>query len=558
MHVVGTTGGGKTKLLEHCPRQDVIDGYGVCLVDPHGNHPHSLYRSLLCWLDERGYTKSRIIHLIDPNAGTHSTGLDPLALPSPEYDCAVIAEAMQEALERVWGEENLDEKPTLQRVLAAVLSALTELGLTLAEARLIFDPYDRHGIRAWAIQNIKDQETREELEWLHEVALEPRGRQDFRLEVTGPRNRLSKLTRVNAIRTMVGQQERTIDFRSALDEGHIILANLSPGPQASDKAVQLLGRLLTRMLFFHAVRRKHPERPFVFYLDECHLYLSGDVSRLLAEIRKYGVAVVAAHQTLAQLQLAGLDVAQALKNNTNVKAVFRLKNPEEAAELADMVLRYDLEMPVRALIKPTVVGHQVVKLKGESVSDQVAITEMRSELHGISVTESYSYGESIAETIGEAVSTAESRAASSAQVASNASMAGAGTGFSTTHSMSPTGGPLSVTQSDSMQSHGVQSSGTSSMQGDSVSGSTATTSSKATTTASSWSEGVAYTKSFATSVGRGATRGRAETIGTQEAFESLYEDRPVCCSRPRQYSVHGGYGSAQSHHRAGRNQLRRC
>src|SRR5436305_611234 len=55
-HVIGTTGAGKTKFLEHCIQQDIAAGRGVCVVDPHGNHPDSLYRSLLGWLDEKGYT----------------------------------------------------------------------------------------------------------------------------------------------------------------------------------------------------------------------------------------------------------------------------------------------------------------------------------------------------------------------------------------------------------------------------------------------------------------------------------------------------------------------
>ena len=65
---------------------------------------------------------------------------------------------------------------SLQRVLSAVLTALTELELTLAEARLLFDPDDRDGIRRWAIASVANQEAREELEWLHEIACEPRGR----------------------------------------------------------------------------------------------------------------------------------------------------------------------------------------------------------------------------------------------------------------------------------------------------------------------------------------------------------------------------------------------
>jgi hypothetical protein len=532
-HVIGTTGGGKTKFLEHAIRQDVIDGRGVCVVDPHGNHPDSLYRSVLSWLDLRGYTKSRTIHLIDPNAATHVTGLDPLALPSPDYDFTVIAEAMQEALERVWGEEDMNTKPTMQRVLNVLLTALTELGLTLAEARLLLDPDDRHGIRAWAIANLTDEEAREELEWLDEIAREPRGRQDFRAEVTGPRNRLAKLTRGASIRTMLGQQERTIDFRAALDEGHIILANLSPGPRASDAAVQLLGRLLTRMLFFHCARRRHPERPFFFYLDECQLYLSGDVSRLLAESRKYGCGVIASHQYLAQFEQADLDLLQAVKNATNVKVVFRIKDAEEAAELADTVLRYDLELPVKALTKPAVVGQRIAKLKGESVSEQLAHTAMRTDTKGSSLTKSYSYSETTAETVSEAVSSSEGQGWTSAQGASDANVSGSGSGFVVTDTSTPGNGLVatpnlvSTSQGHSAQISGSLASGSSSGQGVSSSSASSRTSGTATTTASTWSEGVAYTTSSAESVGTGETRGTARTEGTQEAFESIFEDRPT-------------------------------
>src|ERR1019366_10782554 len=63
-HIIGTTGGGKTNLLEHLIRQDIKNGDGVCVIDPHGSHPDSVYRSLITWLYGSGYTKSRTIHLI--------------------------------------------------------------------------------------------------------------------------------------------------------------------------------------------------------------------------------------------------------------------------------------------------------------------------------------------------------------------------------------------------------------------------------------------------------------------------------------------------------------
>ena len=531
-HVISTTGGGKTKCIEHLARQDVIDGRGICIVDPHGNHPESLYRSMLGWLEYRGFTKSRVIHLIDPNAPTHTTGINPLALPSSDYQPTVIAEAMQEALERMWGEEDMNTKPTMQRVLSAVLTALTELELTLAEAKLLFDPDDRDGFRRWAIDTLVNQEAREELEWLHGIASEQRGRQDFRQEITGPRNRLAKLTKDDSVRVMVGQQERTIDFRAALDEGHIILANLSPGPRAGDKATQLLGRLLSRSIFFHATRRKHPERQFFLYLDECQLYLSGDISRMLAEARKYGLGVLLAHQTLSQLEMAGLDILEAVKNTTNVKVVLRVKDMEEAATLADTVLRYDLEIPVRSLIKPTLVGYRVARLNGESVSAQTATTDTHTHTTGKSIAESSSYSFGTSEMIGESSGTSESEASNDSRGISSASMTGHASGESTAIQFAPTDGltpatELGVAIGESMQSHAAHSSGAQTSFGRSSGKTTSASVSRAATTSEAWTKSAAASESASVAIGEARTVGEGNTAGWQETFESILEDRPT-------------------------------
>src|SRR5476651_2257531 len=57
-HVIGTTGGGKTNALEVIIKQDIKNGDGVFVIDPHGSHPASMYRSLITWLFSRGYHKS--------------------------------------------------------------------------------------------------------------------------------------------------------------------------------------------------------------------------------------------------------------------------------------------------------------------------------------------------------------------------------------------------------------------------------------------------------------------------------------------------------------------
>jgi hypothetical protein len=99
-HIIGTTGGGKSKFLEHCIRQDIANGSGVLVVDPHGEHPGSLYRSLLVWLQEKGYAAKRSIHLIDPNAPSHTVGFNPLDRPDSETDISVVAGVTLESFSR--------------------------------------------------------------------------------------------------------------------------------------------------------------------------------------------------------------------------------------------------------------------------------------------------------------------------------------------------------------------------------------------------------------------------------------------------------------------------
>ena len=420
MHVIGTTGGGKSTLFTTMARQDIENGHGVLFVDPHGNHEDSGYRRLLTWLVESGVSKTRPVHLIDPNVGTHVTGFNPLALPNGHHP-TVIAEAALEAFERLWGDENPDSKPTIQRLLPAVFGALAERGLTLAEAMAVLDPDDGDGLRGLLANEVQDEYAQRELQWLEGLGAEKGGRYDLRIEVTGPRNRIAKLIRAPSIRTMVGQTERVIDLRQAMDDGHIILANLSGGNLVYEKGADLLGRLLMRFLLFHAKRRQRPARLFPVYLDECQRYLSGDVPVALAELRKQGCAMVLGHQWQSQLERVDEEILSAVRNATNIKVAFRVKDHKEATDLAEMLVPLDLEKPIAALTKETVIGHERGILRNggtttstgtnrataHSVTDSVAVTRSEGIARGVtnSVTDSVSKNRS--KTVGESESVTE-------------------------------------------------------------------------------------------------------------------------------------------------------
>ncbi len=531
MFCVGTTGGGKSKFLELCIRQDIARGHGVLVVDPHGEHPDSLYRSVLSWMKTRGHLDRRRVHLIDPSSGTHTVGFNPLTRPSPDTDLSVSAGVTLEAFSRVWGGEDTSRKPTIERVITAGFSALAELNLTLVEAPMLLDREDKWGLRKHAIATLKDRYTREELVRLDELARDERRRHDFDAEVVGPINRLARFVRPNAVRTMIGQTDHVLDIRAALDEGHVILCNLSGSERIYETDADLLGRLLTRMVFFHAKRRQHPERPFFVYLDECHRYLSGDLENILAESRKYGLGVVLATQWLEQLRKESENMLAAVLNATNVKVVFRPKDPREAEQLAEMVVPLDLERPVAALVKPTIVGYGRTRLANESVSEQRSKTTTRTTTRGESETHSQTYGEADGVSGTESTSESKSTSETTGTARSHASTRATNHGCSMSWDLDPNSGyfstrVLGLSRSASSGASASRSSGDT--QSRSHSAGTAASSSFARTTSSvqNWSEGYAFSRQWAVAKGAAETSGESRSRGSAEALEPLLYNLP--------------------------------
>lgn len=525
-HVIGTTGGGKTNLLEHLIRQNIKRGDGVCVVDPHGSHPDSLFRSLITWLDASGHLPRRTVHLIDPNVRSHTTGFNPLARPSPDTSVSVVAGVALEAIERVWGDEDTHSKPTIRRLLKATFAALAELDLTLCEAELLFDKEDVRGVRALALSKLNDRYARAVLADLDVLARTDRSGTRFRDEVVGPLNRLAEFMSAPAIRRIIGQRAG-LDLRQCLDEGHIVLVNLAGGDAVHDADTELLGRLLTRLLFFH-VKRRRTGKPFWFFLDECQRYLSGDIPSLLAEARKFRCGVCLSHQWQSQLGKADGETLAAVHNATNLKVAFRIKHPKEAKEVAEAVMPLSLEQPVQALVKPVVVGARrttfksVVHAESESYSTSTTLTVSESD----SASVSHSTGESMSDSEGSAEISGSARATFSGL----ANVAGTGASVTMTPDMGWDRPPTPIVTMEAESASQAESSGitrsatqaSSASQSASRGRSTSDTSARAHTSGSSASstEGYSYTSSRAEGVSEGLEPIFVELPSAVHSFEN--------------------------------------
>lgn len=516
MHVLGTTGSGKTTFLKNILLQDFRRGRGGLVIDPHGSHPGSLFNELLSQLDADGFCKTGRVHVIMPDVRSHVLPINPLARLH-DTDLSVIADALLQAFEAVWSDEDTHQKPTIRLVLTATFMALAELYLPFTEASLLYDLHDTYGVREKVVAQLENEYARTNIARLHQTSLDERTKRDFRAEVIGPINRLAEFTRSDAIKAMFGVVDepgaprRTFDFLRAMDNGDIILCNLQHGSAVSEADMRLLGAILLRYVFLLASRRTNRE-DFTLCVDECHLFLTGDVPSILAECRKFGIAAIFSHQFLAQLGKPGDLLYQALLDCAEVRAVFRIKAPAEAQAIAEHVLPLTLEKPVKASVRPTAIGHRKVRLASRSSATHESTT------HGEAETEGDSYSTTTSRSQGITIGDSSSQTTGSGEF--SATGENAGTVLTPTWQMfapnAPTASffPYALTESE----------GTSASRGTSEQAASSQGTSQAAT--ESLSEAETHAVSRTASRSRAHSTGTSATEGDSEGFETIYADLP--------------------------------
>jgi len=291
MHIIGTTGKGKSKLLEHMIYQDAIFGRGIALIDPHGN----LADDVLSYLENSGFFKipgnlERLVY-INPSRLDFSPGINLLELQKGE-DPAEHANDIIEVFKRSW---DLENAPVFEDVMFNSMMVLMENNLSIIEMpRLITDkPY-----RDSLLEKSEDPSVYQFFK--NRFDKWPKNEQAIRVEST--LNKISRITGSVRIRNIFGQLKSTINFREIMDEGKILIVDLS---YLSELSAKLFGGFITTLIQQAAMARR-TDKDFFAYLDEFQLFVSTEggsktFSRTLAEARKRHLYLVLAHQQLNQL-----------------------------------------------------------------------------------------------------------------------------------------------------------------------------------------------------------------------------------------------------------------
>jgi hypothetical protein len=295
-YVLGTTGSGKSRLLERLAVDDAVAGLGFCLVDPHGD----LCQDVLSRLPDERLQDLVYVTLSEPD-------LVPVWNP---FRSTVSPGKLADDVARAFLAQSTSWGARMEHNIRMLSYVVAELGGTLQDlAELAARSDQGTKLRHDALERTKNPQVQRFLKTeLPKYSTSELG------SVT---NKLSRLLLDDRLGAMFTHGENTIDPRSWMDEGRIVLVNLSSGQIGADHA-RFVGSLLVSLLYRAALSRSDTttRRPFLLYIDEFQQLQAATLSEILSEGRKYGLGAILAHQERGQL---GTDLAHALGNcATNV------------------------------------------------------------------------------------------------------------------------------------------------------------------------------------------------------------------------------------------------
>lgn len=322
MHVIGASGSGKTTFLFNLLLQDIENGQGIAMLDPHGDLVDKVLGNI---------PASRIhdVVLVDPSDEDYIVPFNFLQAHS-EFEKTLLASdlvAIFRANSTSWGDQ-------MNSVFGNAIRTFLESseGGTLADVRrFLLDPKWRDEF----LQTVTDPDVL--FYWKHGFP-----------QLGGNRSIGPILTRLETflspkpLRYMVSQRENRLDFADIMDSGKIFLAKLPQGRMGKENSY-LLGSLLIAKLQQMAMSRQRMasanRRPFFVYADEFHNFICPSMSEILSGARKYGVGLILAHQDLRQLE-RDKEVASAVLSNSFTRVVFRVGD-SDARSLAEGLAHFD-------------------------------------------------------------------------------------------------------------------------------------------------------------------------------------------------------------------------
>ncbi|MFZ5982705.1 MAG: type IV secretory system conjugative DNA transfer family protein, partial [Patescibacteria group bacterium] len=311
MYVIGKTGMGKSNMLENMAIQDIRNGEGVCVVDPHGEFAEKMLRAI---------PDERVNDVVYFNPADSEFPIAFNILEAVDEDKKnLVTSGMMGVFKKIWPDVwSARMEYILNNTILALLDypGSTMLGVN----RMMFDK----DFRKRVYPKIKDPVVKSF--WVNEFdEWEDRFRKEA---VAAIQNKVGQFLSSSVIRHIVGQPKSTIDMRDIMDNRKILIVNLSKGRIGEDAMRLLGGMIITKIQLAAMGRVDMPEeerKDFYLYVDEFQNFATESFANILSEARKYKLNLVLAHQYINQLIFDGNStVRDAVFGNVGTIAAFRV------------------------------------------------------------------------------------------------------------------------------------------------------------------------------------------------------------------------------------------
>lgn len=287
MYIIGKTGTGKSTLIANMAIDDMKKRHGLAVIDPHGDLSEILLNYIPSYrINETCY--------LDPSDREHPFAINILEVKDPaqaELVASGIISIFYKLYAFSWG-------PRLEHILRNTLLTLAQTPqTTLVDIpRILTEKNFRHQV----IERLNDPVLKNF--WLSEFEKMP---ERLMQEAISPiLNKVGQFVSSPSVRAIIGQPRSTVDLEKIMNEGQILILNLSQGKLGEDNSALLGAMIITKLQLAAMNRSKIPEaerKDFFLYVDEFQNFATDSFIKILSEARKYRLSLCLANQYMAQI-----------------------------------------------------------------------------------------------------------------------------------------------------------------------------------------------------------------------------------------------------------------
>lgn len=341
-YILGATGSGKTTLLSSMIYQDILNGKGVAVLDPHGQLIEKLLEVIpkdrvkdVVWFapDDDGFPIA--LNLMEIKDGN-------LSASQLQKQKSLIASSIISIMEKFYDAKFFG--PRMEYVLRnAILTALETPSPTI---ETILDILTKTAYRKEVVADLKNKRLKDY--WINEF--EKLGSMQRNNVISPITNKIGGLLSSPINYNILSQKKSKLDLDEIMNSGKILLCDLSKGKIGEDES-SFFGSLIIAKIQLAALKRasipEEKRRDFYLYVDEFQNFATATFAELVSEARKYRLSTILAHQSISQIE--NRDIVKVILANVGTVICFKTANPED-------------EQFILPIFSPEVLKHEIGNL----------------------------------------------------------------------------------------------------------------------------------------------------------------------------------------------------